>query len=100
MKDTMTVFSFCEWFRQSENRKNQFSFEGLKALYDYLTNMEDNIGEEIEFDPISFCCDYSEYENFEELKNNYSDVENFEDLQNETSVIKIPNTERFIIQNY
>ena len=40
MKDTMTVFSFCEWFRQSENRKNQFSFEGLKALYDYLTNME------------------------------------------------------------
>ena len=62
--------------------------------------MEDDIGEEIEFDPISFCCDYSEYENLEELKNNYSDVENFEDLENETSVIKIPNTKRFIIQNY
>ena len=86
--------------RQKINRKNQFSFEGLKALYDYLTNMEDDIGEEIEFDPISFCCEYSEYENFEELKNNYSDIENFEDLENETSVIKIPNTKRFIIQNY
>ena len=100
MKDTMTVFSFCEWFRQSENRKNQFSFEGLKALYDYLTNMEDDIGEEIEFDPISFCCDYSEYENLKELKNNYSDIKNFEDLESNTSVIQIPTTERFIIQNF
>jgi len=48
MKDTMTVFSFCEWFRQSENRKNQFSFDGLKALYDYLINLEDDTGIEMD----------------------------------------------------
>tara|TARA_R110000823_G_scaffold291683_1_gene410084 strand:- start:3 stop:305 length:303 start_codon:yes stop_codon:yes gene_type:complete len=100
MKDTMTVFSFCEWFRKSENRKNQFSFEGLKALYEHLTNLEEDIGEEIEFDPIALCCDYSEYENLKELKNNYSDIENFEDLESNTSVIQIPTTERFIIQNF
>jgi hypothetical protein len=100
MKDTMTVFSFCEWFRQSENRKNQFSFDGLKALYDYLINLENDTGIEMEFDPVELCCNYSEYENFEELQNNYGDFKNFEDLENETSVIKIPNTKRFIIQNY
>ena len=79
MKDTMTVFSFCEWFRQSENRKNQFSFEGLKALYDYLTNMEDDIGEEIEFDPIAICCEYTEYESLDELNDIYG--KKFEDLE-------------------
>ena len=100
MKDTMTEFSFCDWFRKSENRKNQFSYEGLKALYEHLIQYEEDCDTELEFDPIAFCCEYSEYENLKELKNNYSDIENFEDLENNTSVIKIPNTERFIIQNY
>ena len=40
MKDTMTEFSFCDWFRKSENRKNQFSYEGLKALYEHLIQFE------------------------------------------------------------
>ena len=96
----MTEFSFCDWFRKSENRKNQFSYEGLKALYEHLIQYEEDGDTELEFDPIAFCCDFSEYENLKELKNNYPNIENFKDLENKTSVIKIPNTERFIIQNY
>ena len=63
MKDTMTEFSFCDWFRKSENRKNQFSYEGLKALYEHLIQYEEDCDTELEFDPIAFCCEYSEYEN-------------------------------------
>ena len=98
MKTNVNYYTFREWFET--NRPDNFSRYGLLALWEMLEEYEDSTGEEIEFDPISFCCDFSEYDNLEELKNNYSDIENFEDLQNETSVIKIPNTKRFIIQNY
>ena len=54
MRDTMTEFSFCDWFQKSAERKNQFSYEGLKALYYYLINLEEDTGEEFEFDPIAF----------------------------------------------
>ena len=100
MKDTMTEFTFCDWFMKSENRRNQFSFDALKSIYDYLINLEDDTGVEMEFDPVELCCNYSEYANFDEFQNVYSDVENFEDLENKTTVIKIPNTDSFIIQNY
>jgi hypothetical protein len=55
MRDTMTEFSFCDWFQKSTERKNQFSYEGLKALYYYLINLEEDTGEEFEFDPIALC---------------------------------------------
>ena len=96
----MTVFSFCEWFRQSENRKNQFSFDALKSLYDYLINLEDDTGVEMEFDPVELCCNYSEYENLKEVKENYRDIKNLNDLRDHTTVIEIPNSKKLIIQAY
>ena len=95
MKDTIRHYQFTD-----EMVKHGFSYEGSKALYDYLTNMEDDIGEEIEFDPISFCCDYSEYENLKEVKENYRDIKNLNDLRDHTTVIEIPNSKKLIIQAY
>jgi hypothetical protein len=37
-----------------------FSYNGLEILFDYLTDLENDIGDEIEFDPVSFRSDYSE----------------------------------------
>lgn len=42
------------------NRDN-FSYDGAKALMEYLDELSDDIGENIEYDPIAFCCDYAEY---------------------------------------
>ena len=57
---------------------------------------------EIDFDPIAICCEYSEYENLNEIKENYSSVEinNIDDLRYHTSVIEIENTDRLIIQDF
>ena len=38
------------------------------------------MGEEIEFDPIAICCEYTEYDNFEDLQNDYN-VETLEELE-------------------
>lgn len=99
MKITHISFSeFCDSF--SEQYQNNFSYEGKRALFDYLENLEEETGEEIELDPIAFCCEYSEYENLEELQNTYNDIESMEDLEEHTTVIRIEGTDKFIIQDY
>jgi len=100
MRDTMTEFSFCDWFQKSAERKNQFSYEGLKALYEYLVNLEDDIGEEFEFDPIALCCEYTEYENLEDFRKQHEWALMLDEIRLFTSLIEIPNTDRFIVQNF
>ena len=94
MKDTIRHYQFTD-----EMVKHGFSYEGSKALFDYFEQYEEDCDTELEFDPIAYCCEYTEYKNYEELKKDY-DVDGFGILELNTTVLKIPNTERFIIQNY
>ena len=99
--DTVNEYSFTEAFRQI--RPDNFSYEGRQALYQYLEDLSEDIGEPIELDVIAICCDYSEYGSFEELKKDYSyshDFEDIEDLREYTTVIEIEGTERLIIQDF
>lgn len=57
---------FARWVRNSGSYQNNFSYDGANALQDYLEEMSVDIGENIEFDPIAWCCEYSEYESYEE----------------------------------
>ena len=97
MKHTINEFDFKNEFKKI--RPDNFSYDGLTALYDYLIQYEEDCGTELEFDPIAYCCEFSEYENFKEVKQNY-DIKSFKELEDNTTVLKIPNTSRFIIQNY
>jgi len=102
MKQLVTRFDFVDWFRGSDNYKNNFSYDGLNSLFDYFEELEEDMGKEIDFDPIAICCEYSEYENLNEIKENYSSVEinDIDDLKYHTSVIEIENTDRLIIQDF
>ena len=97
MKQTMNEFDFKNEFKKI--RPDNFSYDGLTALYDHLIQYEEDCDTELEFDPIAYCCEFSEYDSFEDVKKNY-DVEDLEHLEQNTIVLKIPNTSRFIIQNY
>ena len=66
MKTTINFNEFCDGFRDRTN----FSYEGKRVLFDYLENLEQETGEEIEFDPIGFCCEFSECD-LEELIEQY-----------------------------
>jgi hypothetical protein len=82
-------------------RGDQFSYEGLIALFDYLEILEDDIGEPIELDVISLCCEYTEYENLKEFQDDYGDeYETLESIYNRTALIQVEDTERFIIQQF
>ena len=102
MKQSVTRFDFVDWFRGSDTYKNNFSYNGLNSLFDYFEQLEEEMENEIDFDPIAICCEYSEYENLNEIKENYSSVEinNIDDLRYHTEVIEIENTDRLIIQDF
>ena len=91
------VYQFREAFRLA-GRSDQFSYEGLEVLFDYLENLSEDTGEPIELDVVALCCDYYE-SSIEELIYNYnidvSDADGDEDeiktiveeyLQDNTSV--------------
>ena len=100
MIDTITEYQFTDWFMK--HRPDNFSYEGTKALIDYLEDLEDSIGEKIEFDPIAFCCEYSEYDNIEECLKEYDNLEikTIDDLRDHTQVIEVEDSKAIIIQNF
>ena len=90
---TEFIEAFSKW--HGGDYKNNFSYEGLDAMYDYFDEIE-----EYELDMVGICCNYSEYENLAEIQEQYPNIETVEDLRELTEVIEIPNTERLIIAGY
>ena len=98
MKTNINFSQFCDAF--GEERKNQFTYEGKKALFEYIEQYEEKTGTESELDIIALCCEYTEYEDLKELQNNYNGIESMDNLRDNTQVIEIEGTDRFIILDY
>ena len=58
MKTTLNKSAFMDAFH-AYDRYEQFGYEALSSLFDYLEDLESDMGEEIELDVIALCCDYS-----------------------------------------
>ena len=65
-------------------RPDNFSYAGLKALYEYFIEMG---SEEMELDVIGICCEFCQYDTEEEALEAY-DVESMYELAQETTVIE------------
>jgi hypothetical protein len=96
--DTLTRFRFVDEFKKI--RPDNFSYEGLHALYDYLDDLSYDMGQAIEFDPIAICCEFREYESFKQLQEDYPDIEDFDELFQETIVISLEDSDGFLIQQF
>jgi len=58
MKQTVYFNDFQRAFETL--RPDNFTYEGLTALYDFIIQEEDDTGIEQELDVIALCCDFSE----------------------------------------
>ena len=97
MKQSINFSRFCDAF---QIRKENFSYEGKEALFNYLEQYEEDTGEEIELDVIALCCDYTEYDCLEDFQADYGkEYENLEAIENVTQVIRIADG-KFIIQQF
>jgi hypothetical protein len=70
MQQEVTFNGFCDAFRAC-GRKDQFSYNGLRALYDYLEELD----EAYVLDVGALCCDYVEYESATEAFEDYNSDE-------------------------
>lgn len=97
MKQTVTESMFRDAF---SIRPDNFTYDGLTALFDYFDKYEESCQQEIELDPIAICCEFTEYASLEEFQKNYGDkYKTLEDLEDETTVIRVDGN-RFIIQDF
>ena len=103
MKKTITKGEFV---RGGEDiRLENFSGESLRALYDYLKDLEEDLGE-MEFDPVAICLGFTEYENLEEFKKDIEgvipseDLDSIEDIRQYTAVIEVPGSDKIIVDEF
>ena len=111
MKRTITEHEFIEGFYDMENKSsyaNSFSYEGMKALYEYFTQLEEDTSFEIEYDPIAIHCEYTEYDDFTEFLEDYEDyakehnIKEIDDIAEHTQLIRYDGglDHKFIIQQF
>lgn len=99
MIKVISKHDFIRGFEEA-GRSKQFTREGLEALYQYFTDLEEDLRTDLEFDPIAICCKYTEYENLEEFNEAYDrDMEDLEEIGEWTQVIEVDD-DRFIILDY
>jgi len=51
--------------------RDNFSYEGAKALMEHLKQLSGDLEVHIDYDPIAFCCWYTEYGSYEEAASEY-----------------------------
>jgi predicted ArsR family transcriptional regulator len=70
MKTSINVYDFRDAFRKME-RTEQFSYDGLALLFDYLEQFEEDTGSEYELDVIGLCCDFAE-QDYQTIASDYN----------------------------
>ena len=99
MKTTIDFYDFERAFRNMD-RYDQFGYDGLKALFEYLDELDESCGTETELDVIALCCDFTLYGDLNEFQANYGDeCETIDDIEQQTTVIRVDD-DSFIIQNF
>ena len=84
MINTLTEYEFVD-----RMTKESFSYEGSVALFNYLEELEDDCGEQIEFDPVSLRGEFAEYRTVAECCDDYGDdINNLDNLKEHTQVLE------------
>ena len=98
MIKTVTQTDFLNAFSDSNN----FSYEGLIALFNYFEELEECTRQPIYLDPISICCDYTAYDSLYDLQTDYPDIESLDELEKHTEVIPVNQhiDDSIIIRNF
>lgn len=90
-KEITDDYYFFNWMKNSDSYKNNFSLEGAKAVQAYFEEYSESTGENVEFDPIAWCVEFSEYDNLAELNKERGEEWTLEELQDHTTVLEVEN---------
>ena len=110
MKQTVSFNDFCDAWR-SHDRNDSFSYEGKKALFEWIEEIDEDCGNETELDIIALDCEFSEHASAldciidngydfttdEELDGEQQEEDAMEYLNENTSIISVASFEGGII---
>lgn len=85
MKTTVYRSEFHDYFTKSDIYKNNFSYEAREILFDYFESYEEDTNQEIDFDLVSICCEFSE-STLNELLHDYAHMMTDEQMQDTDGV--------------
>ena len=100
VKTISNDYEFWEWLKKSDNYSNNFTLGGAKALQAYYDELSEDLSENIEFDPIAWCCEFGEYKDFAEFQRDtgyikdgmqidgYEHIKSIDELKDHTRVIE------------
>ena len=99
MKQTITKHDFRDAFQQI--RPDNFSYEGLGLLFDWLEDYEESTGVEIELDVIAICCEFCE-SSLDEIVEDYDypadDIETH--LAGNTNIVGVTSDGNYVYQAF
>lgn len=95
MKQTIGLSQFTDAFMSI--RPNNFTYEGLVLLFDWIEQQERETGQEQELDVIALCCDFEEL-TIEEIIRQYDiETDDIEDDEIDDYVMSYLNDETTVI---
>jgi hypothetical protein len=93
--------------RSSDNGQSRWSRAAAYALAEYYQDLEESLGEELEFDPVAIRCEWTEYSTLQEIAQNYNPslIEGGDDaimeyLQDHTQVITLPDSQGYLVLQF
>lgn len=72
--------AFCNYGRQ-----DQFSYDGLQALFEYYNDLDD-----YELDVVGICVEWTEYESVADAMEAYEGIRSREEFDEHTTCIDLP----------
>jgi hypothetical protein len=69
MKTTLSTSDIAHALKSDENAN--WSWNGARALAEYLEEYEESTGEELELDVVAIRCDFSQYDSLESWAEDY-----------------------------
>ena len=94
---TVNEWEFIRAF-EDMGRKDQFSREGLRELFDYICDCSRDTGEDVELDVIALCCEWTEYPSWEDAEKECQ--MDAEELQDNTIVLEVSEGGAVLVLNF
>ena len=95
MKETLNFNGFYRAFRMAD-RLQGWTQDGLFALFEYINELESDLGEEIKLDVIAFDCEFTEFDDIKAYNHCYgTDYDEAWEVSENSTFIDIDG-ERFI----
>lgn len=93
--------SFNDFYNEFKDydRLDNFSYEALEQLYNYYEELEEDTGVPVELDVIAICCEWTEYDIIDFLKERYTEPSDLEGIVTEEFMELLENDEDYSIDD-